>query len=52
MSIARNLSSPCLWFGKNTVIPRSLIEGEEGPDFYAVEDFLWILEEFLANEAA
>ena len=36
----------------HVVIPRSLIAGEEGPDFYAVEDFMWILEEFLPTEAA
>ena len=36
----------------HVVIPRSLIAGEEGPDFYGVEDFLWILEEFSAAEVA
>jgi hypothetical protein len=36
----------------HVVIPKSPIAGEEGPDFYAVEDFMWILEELLATEAA
>jgi hypothetical protein len=36
----------------HVVIPKSLIEGEEGPDFYSAEDFMWILEQFLATEAA
>jgi hypothetical protein len=31
---------------------KSLVGGEEGPDFYTAEDFPWILEEFLAIEAA
>ena len=32
----------------HVVIPKALIACEEGPDFYAVEDFKWILEDFRA----
>jgi hypothetical protein len=32
----------------HVVMPKSLIGGEDGPDFYAAEDFMWLLEECMA----
>jgi len=33
-------------------MPKSLVWGQDEPDFYAVDDFMWIMVELLATASA